>query len=192
MRPGWGLRHPDLAVLLATLSPEATQDTTWADGTVPLRISAYAAPADLPNELVISVRCLVRVDDRIVVCTNADGISHAWPGGRREPGESLIETACREVLEETGWVLDVKSLEHLGWLHLEHRSRPPENHPYPHPDFLQVVYAGRAHERSGGRDSEWTDTAGYELSSCLMAPDEAYAAVDGDPLSRVFLDLITG
>lgn len=157
---------------------------------MPLRISAYTSPAALPDELVVSVRCLVLVDDQLVVCTNADGFSHPWPGGRREPGESHAETARREVLEETGWLLDPRSLRPLGWLHLEHQRPQPDEHPYPHPDFLQVVYVGRAADRSGGRDAPWSDTDGYELSSCLMGINEAEDAVDGDPLSRKFISLL--
>jgi len=38
--------------------------------------------------------------------------AHLWPGGRREPNETLIETAQREVLEETGWtVIDMRRLD---------------------------------------------------------------------------------
>ena len=47
-----------------------------AQGTLPLRISAYTHVVDLPDELVTSVRCQVRVGDEVLVCTNADGISH--------------------------------------------------------------------------------------------------------------------
>ena len=105
MRPGWGERHPDLARLLAESQPEAMVETAWANGTVPLRISAYASPAPLPDELIVSIRCIVRVEDLFVVCTNAENNSHPWPGGRREQGETHLATASREVLEETGWII---------------------------------------------------------------------------------------
>lgn len=86
-------------------------------------------------------------------------------------------------------LLEPDSLEQLGRLHLKHLTVQPADHPYPHPDFLQVVYAGRASERSSDQDGGWTDTAGYEISSCLMSRRDAHAAVDRDPLSRPFLDL---
>lgn len=190
MRPGWGYRHPALVELLRSTKPAGSERTAWANGTVPLRISAYSDVASLPDELVVGVRCLVRVEESIVVCTNADGISHPWPGGGRKPGESFIDTACREVLEETGWILQPATVRELGWLHLEHLLLQDDDHPYPHPDFLQVVFAGRAAERSGGREAMWSDTEGYELSSELMSLEAAYQTVDDDPLSRVFLDLL--
>lgn len=188
MKPGWGVRHPELAALLASAPSVQPANVTWAKGTLPLRISAYPWVTTLPDELVISVRCLVQVGDLVVVCTNADGISHPWPGGRREPGETYEVTACREVHEETGWLVDPTSLRPLGWLHLEHLEPRPADWPYPHPDFLQLVYAGRTTERAG--DDTWTDTEGYELSSCLMSVAEAHECVGGDPLSRPFLDLL--
>ena len=49
---------------------------------------------------------------------NLDGLTHAWPGGRRQPGESFAETAAREVEEETGWLVRPGSFRLLGWLHL--------------------------------------------------------------------------
>ena len=136
------------------------------------------------------MRCIVFVDDDIVVCSNRDGISHPWAGGRRERAETLIETGCREVHEETGWLVDPDSLRPLGWLHFEHLREQPDDHPWPHPDFLQVVYTGRASDREGGPDVDWTDTEGYELSSRRMTVDEAAAAMSGDRLALAFLRLL--
>jgi hypothetical protein len=128
MRPGWGLRHPAIAELLRSSGPLAEVTTRRAAGTLPLRIEAYTPLVDLPDELVPSVRCLVTIDGELVVCSNPDGI-HAWPGGRREPGETFADTACREVHEETGWILEPDSLRPLGWLHFEHLARPAGDHP---------------------------------------------------------------
>lgn len=175
--------------MLEHLRPVATEEGAWANGTVPIRISAFAHPAALPDELIVSIRCIVRVDGRLVVCTNIDGNSHPWPGGRREPGESHADTACREVHEETGWILDAGTLRPLGWLHLEDLTPRDDNWVYPHPDFLQIVYTAEAIDRSGGRHAEWTDTEGYEASSTLMSPAEAREAVEG--LARPFLDLLS-
>ena len=57
---------------------------------------------------------------------------------------------------------------------------------FPWPDFFQMVFTAEASQRDG--DGEWTDTQGYEASSCLLSLDDAYVAVDGDALARVFLD----
>jgi hypothetical protein len=128
MRPGWGVRHPELAGLLSSARPVASEETAWMDGSVPLRVSAYPFVVALPDELVVSVRCLVRVGESVVVCT--------------------------------------------------------------YPDFLQVVYVGRASERDADGDQPWSDTEGYELTSCLLSLADAREVVEAASLARVFLDLL--
>lgn len=157
---------------------------------MPLRVSAYVGEAELPDEIVTSVRCIVKVGSEIVVCTNRDG-THPMPGGRREPGESFVQTAAREVEEETGWLIRPGSFGLIGWLHLEHLKAQPADWPYPHPDFCQVVGVAEARERIGGRDSQWADTDGYELVSRLLSMPDALSAVSGqDLLSSVFLEAL--
>ena len=56
---------------------------------------------DSPDELISRLHCVATdPEDRVIVCRTAD-----WrflPGGTREPGESLAETAARELVEEAG------------------------------------------------------------------------------------------
>ena len=82
---------------------------------------------------------------------------HAVPGGRMEPGESMEDTARREVLEETGWDVElagVIAFRHLQWL--VPLSGPQPN---PYPDFLQVIFAARARRhRPGAREPEGYET----------------------------------
>ena len=158
------------------------RDHVWP-GPLPLRIAGYGTDWEWPDELILSVRCIVVVDDRFIMCTNRDG-SHAWPGGRREPGETYPDTAVREVHEETGHVLDRDSLTHLGWLHDDHRSPMAPGSTWPHPDFVQVVFAGRAASRD---QADWTDTEGYELSSRLVTMDEAVQYMEDNPVCITFM-----
>lgn len=72
------------------------------------------------------------------------GERHPWPGGRREPGESYVDAAVREVHEGTGWVVEPASARYVGWLHLEHLAPRREGYVYPYPDFLQLVLCARA------------------------------------------------
>lgn len=157
---------------------------------MPLRVSAYLGVSSIPDELVTSVRCLLRVGAKLVVCTNLDGISHPWPGGRRQRRESFVQTAAREVQEETGWLLRPDTFGLLGWLHYEHLKPQAKDYPFPHPDFCQVVGRAEAVDRLVGADANWSDTEGYEASSTLMTVDEALDVVEGDPLARVFLPLL--
>lgn len=186
MKPGYGVRHPDLLELLDEAKPVAVEETTWPSGTQ-WRIAAFVDDRELPDDLVVSVRCLVAVGDSVVVCRNADGVFHAWPGGRRQPGETHAQTATREVHEETGWGIDANSLRRLGWLHLQHLEPQPPDNPLPHPDVLQIVYSASARERDGGHNADWTDIEGYELASRLCTREEAVSKVTADPLCAVFL-----
>lgn len=180
-RPGYGLRHADLTAVLDGLTPAATQRADW--GALRLRITAYLSEQRLPEMLVTSVRCLVEVDGRIVLTESPDDVN-VWPGGRREPGETMRQTAVREVYEETGYQLDPDSLRLLGFLHHEHLAPPPADYSYPHPDFLQLVFSGCAPNR---RNDGWRDTDGYVQRSWLETPARA-RQFELAPVSLPFLD----
>jgi 8-oxo-dGTP pyrophosphatase MutT (NUDIX family) len=170
-----------LTAALDGLTPAASQLATWGD--LRLRISAYLTERRLPDLLITSVRCLVGVDEQIVVTESPDDVN-IWPGGRREAGETFRQTAVREVYEETGYRLDPESLRPLGFLHHEHRAPPPADYGYPHPDFLQLVFCGRAADRAG---DSWQDTDGYVQRSWLESPVLA-GELDLAPVSLPFLD----
>jgi hypothetical protein len=53
--------------------------TVILGGTRPLMISAYREVVQLPDELVVSVRCPAKAQDRVVVCTNREGTGTQWP-----------------------------------------------------------------------------------------------------------------
>lgn len=179
-------RHTALEALLAASSPAVTTTGKWPGGN--LQLSTHVGAATIPEELVTSVRCVTLVGHQVVVCTNRHGISHAWPGGGREAGESYVETAVREVHEETGWQVDPESVEPVGWLHIRYLDPKPDHHPWPYPDCLQLVVAARAEGRAETSSDEWTDTEGYELRSVLMRLDEALSSVE--PNCRPFLELL--
>jgi 8-oxo-dGTP pyrophosphatase MutT (NUDIX family) len=181
--------HPALTALLETHTPAATGELAWLDGAMPLRVSAFIGSAELPLDLITSVRCIVHVGDRIVLCVNKDG-AHPVPGGRREPGETLVDTVVREVHEETGWRLDRASMRPLGWLHLHHLA-PYRGDFGMYPDFLQLIFEGSACERDGGPDVAWTDLDGYELTTELVTVAEARARTRDDLLAHTFLDLLS-
>jgi 8-oxo-dGTP pyrophosphatase MutT (NUDIX family) len=179
-----------LVELLATLTPAATSEAVW--GANRMRLAAYPGAPDPPSEFVTSVRSLVVVDGtHAVVCTNAGGRAHPWPGGVREPGETFAQTAVREIHEETGWHLDPTSLRPLGWIHV-HNLDPahPRFAHQPWPDFVHLVLAGAATERDGGRDADWTDVEGWELSSRLVPLADLVEATASEPLARPFLELL--
>ena len=183
------MRHPEVSAFLAASTPLCASAGSWPNGDT-FRIAAHLLGAPVPEVVVGSVRCIVTVGDQVVVCTNEHG-RHPWPGGRREPGESFVDTACREVHEETGWLVNRSSLALLGWLHIELDAVLPPDHPYPHPDLFQAVFTGSAHGRAG--DETWSDIEGYELSSELMPALEAKKlpmSLTDQPVVPVFLDMV--
>ncbi|HET9173219.1 MAG TPA: NUDIX hydrolase [Actinospica sp.] len=174
--------------------PAARHDTAWMNGAMPVRITAYPDPEHierLPLEIVSSIRCIVRVADKYVFCENRSS-RHPWPGGRRNPGETHADTAVREVHEETGWLVRPETMRPLGWLHLRHLGPEPEGNQGPYPDFLQLVFTARADRRDGDlpEDAPWTDTDDYELSSRLVALEDAIARTSRDMHAQVFLELL--
>ena len=160
----------------------------WGDGSL-MHVDAHLGVVELPDDLVTSVRCIVRVGDDIVVCTNRHG-SHPWPGGRRERHETFEQTACREVHEETGWILDASSLRQLGWLRFEYQETKPDDWTYPNPDFLHVVFTGRSTHRDDSQGGTWSDTEGYEQESRLASPTDPSLVFERDDIARVFLDVL--
>jgi 8-oxo-dGTP pyrophosphatase MutT (NUDIX family) len=68
--------------------------------------------------------------------------SHILPGGRLEAGEAPQEAARREVLEETGWVIDEPQL--LGVKYFRRLSDARPGAPYSYPNFFQAIYVARA------------------------------------------------
>jgi 8-oxo-dGTP pyrophosphatase MutT (NUDIX family) len=153
------VRDPELLDLLARSAPVSIERRAWSR---PIDLSCHLGDHALPARLVTSIRVLVHVDDHVVVTSNADGTCSTLPGGRCEPGETWIETGCREVHEETGWIVDPDSFVRLGFMHLHNLADPIP--PYPHPDVLWPVFAARGVELEA---EGWVDTEGYVLSSAL-------------------------
>ena len=127
----------DLAEFLDPLTPFAEEMVTWTTGT--MRLECYLTDRTPPRRYVTSARAVVTDGDRVLVIQDPSS-RHIMPGGRLEPNETPEDALRREVLEETGW-----SLSHfrpIGILHYTHTEAVPEDWAFPHPDFLQIVYAG--------------------------------------------------
>lgn len=177
----------DLAELLAADPTIASCRLSWMDGAMPLRLDAHFGAALPPDDLIVSVRCIVRVGDRVVLVENSAGDRHVVPGGHREAGETHAETAIREVHEETGWSVDPESLRQLGWLHFAQLGPRPSGSYDPHPDFVHLVMSGVGTHRDS---PDWTDIEGVEISSQLVSIDEARRESANELHDRLFLDLL--
>jgi 8-oxo-dGTP pyrophosphatase MutT (NUDIX family) len=184
LRPGYGIRLDSAARLLSQHTPAATIEADWPHGRI--RVSAYLGAIDLPSEIPGRVRCFVTDGDRILVTWDADDNPDCFPGGGAEPGETIAETASREVWEETGWRIDVDSIEVIGWIHLESLFDWSDDFPFTHPDsFMTVVRATASHSEGG--DEPWVDIDGFIARSAFVTRAELPRRVIDDAISGAFL-----
>jgi ADP-ribose pyrophosphatase YjhB (NUDIX family) len=148
-----------LEAFLDGRSPLASERALWGD--LELEIEYYATDECPPEHLVTSVRAVVLAPSRVLVIREPTGAEHIIPGGRRNAGEPLEDTVRREVLEETCWT--VTDLSILAVLHFHVRGPAPEGYPYPHPDFLQLVYLTSPHELQTARviEDDWVDACEF-------------------------------
>lgn len=56
---------------------------------------------------------IVNADGTLTMITTPQYGEFGFPGGRKNPGESDVETLAREVLEETGFLIAEESIERL-------------------------------------------------------------------------------
>jgi ADP-ribose pyrophosphatase YjhB (NUDIX family) len=153
-----------LAAFLARYPPSTEELVHWDD--LRLRVTSYLCAEMPPLMFVTSVRAVVLHGSSVMLVRAPDG-AHILPGGRREPGEALIDTLMREVLEETGWMID--QLQLLGVKHYHHLTPMPVDYRYPYPDFLQIIYRAQAQQYLP--DAREVD--GYELETKLVLTTEA-------------------
>lgn len=60
----------EFAKLLAVDPPVATCRLSWMDGAMPLRLDAHFGAGMPPDELIVSVRCIVLVGARVLLVEN--------------------------------------------------------------------------------------------------------------------------
>ncbi|TCO51100.1 8-oxo-dGTP pyrophosphatase MutT (NUDIX family) [Kribbella antiqua] len=118
---GWQERFPKL------FAPSAFEWGGVANGELEIQFSLELPP----DELISNVKVIGRAAGGVVVCESDQG----WrflPGGTREYGEAVAETARRELLEEAGASI-VGELNWIGAFKVnDPRSTPYRPH-VPHP-----------------------------------------------------------
>ncbi len=134
---------PELIAFLAGRQPFYFGEATWLGGEIQLAVSAYLSSDLPPRRFVSSARAIVLKGDQVLVQRSVEDL-HILPGGRLEAGESFEDGLRREILEESGWRVEVLGV--LGFQRLHHLTPKPPGYPYPYPDFFWAIYLARPTE----------------------------------------------
>lgn len=127
----------------------------------------------------------------MLVTWDVNGTADCLPGGGAEPGETVANTAAREVWEETGWHIDVSSVRVLGWIHVESLVPPCPDHAFPHPDgFMTVVHSRPSH--ADDKQPGWQDVHGFIARSTFVPTTELPDSIRSSPIHAPFLDRVFG
>ncbi len=103
----------------------------------------------------------------MLVIEDPDGY-HITPGGRREAGETLVETARRELLEESGWQVAVHGL--LGFMHFKRLTPAAAEAATLPAEFVQLIYGASAEQYC----EDAKEAEGYELSAAFVAVERLH------------------
>jgi ADP-ribose pyrophosphatase YjhB (NUDIX family) len=171
----------DLETFIQQQNPIAEETVSWENGIINLHVTNYLSDTLPPLKYVTSVRAIVLKDENVLVVRTLSGL-HIEPGGRREAGETLLQTLQREMLEETGWTIEHIHL--LGFKHLHHLTPVPEGYFYVSPDFCQIIYTARAHTYR----PEAVRTDDIEIEA-FFYPIAEVQALNLDPAEIVYLEM---
>lgn len=154
---------PVLQHFLAPLKHRVAETYQWP--LARFAVNTYLHDTPPPTACITSVRAVVLREQAVLVVRDPTSY-HILPGGRREVGESLLETVVREVLEETGWQIEVGAL--LGFKSFHRLTPAPAELPLAPADFAQLVYVAKAVTyRPEAREQD-----GYELGAEFVPLNE--------------------
>jgi 8-oxo-dGTP pyrophosphatase MutT (NUDIX family) len=116
--------------------------------------------------IMVGATVLIMKGGKLLLLRRSDNASWGLPSGAMEPGETLEETACREILEETGLVVSQLSL-------FDVFSGPKLYYRYPNGDEVYnvtVIYLPG--ETRGEIDFNLDEHVGYRFFDIQDLPDD--------------------
>jgi 8-oxo-dGTP diphosphatase len=173
---------PELAGFLESRVVDFAQELVWRGGKYRFQLRGYFTSAPPPDAFVLAGRAIVLDGERVLVVRDPDN-EHVTPGGRREPGETALDAAYREVLEETGWLISNPFA--LSVIHLHYETPEPVNVAvgrYIYPDFLWQIFVANPN----GLDSKARHTDGYEIDATFR-PIAEMLQEPLEPFQRILL-----
>jgi ADP-ribose pyrophosphatase YjhB (NUDIX family) len=136
--------EPELAAFLNSLHANFADTIVWGNGAIRLDLKGYLDIQSPPDRFVLAGRAMVVRGNEVLLVETPYG-NHILPGGRRENGETTEDAVQREVLEETGWV--VNNLTPFAVLHLQYQTPMPQNvGRVIYPDFIWHVFIAEPSE----------------------------------------------
>ena len=179
---------PGIAAFLSNYTAVATEQMDWHGGEIKLVASAYVSHDLPPPDYITSVRALVFHNGSILLMRNRDG-ARILPGGRLEPGETLLDALQREIYEEAG--VQITDIQRLGFVHLRHQTPKPSQYAYPYPDFFWLIFRSHSHSKRAlpQAPDEYQISAEFvplaSLGNLKLRPlDQAYLAAANQGLAR--------
>lgn len=159
-----------LQSFLASRMSQCDQIVDWP--LARLMVNGYLGDQLPPDEYITSVRAIVLRQlpsaQRAVLVVQDPHSYHIIPGGRREQGETLAQTAMREVVEETGWQVTIGQL--LGFLHFQHLTPLPPEIQGAKPTFVQLIYLAEPHNYC----AEAREVNGDEIDAKFVRVDQLH------------------
>lgn len=130
-----------------------------------------------PSRPIVGVGAVIVDGEHVLIVRRGrPPLEGEWslPGGAVEVGETLASAIQREVLEETGLIVDVGAIvEVLDRIHMDGNGRV-EYH-YVLIDYLCAVIGGQLHPQSDAADARWVTRAQLPLFGVSAA---AVAVID--------------